>query len=470
MEGRSIGALHAALRVGARVTWQSLQEQARRGNGNPEAFAYIGETVFWYMDELAASCSAGYAEARAELAGETSQLRRRLLDALTASPAPPPPAIESLALAAGWPLPRRVAAVALTPLAAGSPGPLPANVLADLTRRDPRLLIADPDGPGRRGQLGTALRGWLAAGGQPGARRAARWPAGRGRARRAADRGERLAALGRPGAGPRPARPRQRPSAMTTAGPGSSGARTTCPRSSCWPTRTWRRRSAGTRSRRCGSCAPARRTGWPGRCSPGWRAPATPVPPPAGCTSTRRRSATGCGRPAGCSATRSPTRTHGSGCCSPCGSGGCSAVPRQAQGRASQDGPAGTRDASRRGQPAQPGTGRAGTGAAGRDGARRGQPVRPGTGRGDGRGGASRCEPGYRDEARARRGQPVRAGTGRAGTGGAGAAGRDGRRGAAGRAGRGVLARALRAPGRAGGGKAERGEGEQVDVEECRVA
>ena len=89
MEGRSLNALRAALRIGARVTWQRLQEQARQGNGNPEAFARIGETVFWYMDELTASCSAGYAEARAELAGETSQLRRRLLDLLTSSPAAP---------------------------------------------------------------------------------------------------------------------------------------------------------------------------------------------------------------------------------------------------------------------------------------------------------------------------------------------------------------------------------------------
>jgi hypothetical protein len=87
MEGRSINALHAALRIGARVTWQRLQEQARQGNGNPEVFARIGETVYWYMDELAASCSAGYAEATAELAGETSQLRRRLLDMLTCTPA-----------------------------------------------------------------------------------------------------------------------------------------------------------------------------------------------------------------------------------------------------------------------------------------------------------------------------------------------------------------------------------------------
>lgn len=169
-EGRSLGALQAALRVGARVTWQRLQEQARQGRGNPEAFALIGETVFWYMDELAASCSAGYTEARAELAGETGQLRRHLLDMLTSGSAPPLPAVASLAQAAGWPLPRRVAAVALTPPAGGAPGPLPPDVLADLTRRDPCLLIADPDGPGRRRQLAAALHGWLAGAGRPGAR------------------------------------------------------------------------------------------------------------------------------------------------------------------------------------------------------------------------------------------------------------------------------------------------------------
>lgn len=167
MEGRSLGALQAALRVGARVTWQRLHEQARQGQGDSAAFARIGETVFWYMDELAAASSAGYAEARAELAGETGQLRRRLLDLLTASSAAPPAAaIASLAQAAGWPLPRRVAAVALTPVAARTPGLLPSDVLADLTRRDPCLLIPDPDGPGRRRQLAATLHAWLAAGGR----------------------------------------------------------------------------------------------------------------------------------------------------------------------------------------------------------------------------------------------------------------------------------------------------------------
>ncbi|HEY6785954.1 MAG TPA: helix-turn-helix domain-containing protein [Trebonia sp.] len=165
MEGRSLDALNAALRVGARVTWQRLQDEARQGNGNAEAYARVGETVYWYMDELAASCAAGFAEAKAELAGEMSQLRRHLLDMLVSGPAssgpPPVPAIAGLAEAAGWPLPRRVAAVALASQAASSRGPLPPDVLADLTRRDRCLLIPDPDGPGRRRQLAATLRGWL---------------------------------------------------------------------------------------------------------------------------------------------------------------------------------------------------------------------------------------------------------------------------------------------------------------------
>ncbi len=207
MEGRSLAALHAALRVGARVTWHRLQEQARAGSGNPEAFTRVGEAVFWYLDELTASCSAGYAEARAELAGETSELRRRLLDMLTSSPAPPAAAIAGLARAAGWPLPRRVAAVALAPLAVRPCGPVPPGMLADLTRRDPCLLVADPDGPGRRHQLATVLGGWLTTADPHWRPRAVSRAAGRRRAVSSAGRGGWLAALGGPGARPRRAGP-----------------------------------------------------------------------------------------------------------------------------------------------------------------------------------------------------------------------------------------------------------------------
>jgi PucR C-terminal helix-turn-helix domain len=163
--GRSLDALHAALRVGARVTWQRLREKARQGGGDADVFARLGESIFRYLDELAAACSAGYAEARAEFAGEAERLRHRLLDLLVADPPTPPETIASLAATIGWRLPRRVVAVALAaPAGACSAAlsPLPPDVLVDLAGREPCLLMPDPDGPGRRRLLEDGLRKWPA--------------------------------------------------------------------------------------------------------------------------------------------------------------------------------------------------------------------------------------------------------------------------------------------------------------------
>jgi PucR C-terminal helix-turn-helix domain len=161
--GRSLDALHAALRVGARVTWQRLREKARQGGGDADVFARLGESIFRYLDELAAACSAGYAEARAEFAGEAERLRHRLLDLLVADPPTPPETIASLAATIGWRLPRRVVAVALAAPASpcsGSLVPLPPDVLVNLAGREPCLLMPDPDGPGRRRSLEDGLRKW----------------------------------------------------------------------------------------------------------------------------------------------------------------------------------------------------------------------------------------------------------------------------------------------------------------------
>jgi hypothetical protein len=126
-------------------------------------FARLGESIFRYLDELAAACSAGYAEARAEFAGEAERLRHRLLDLLVADPPTPPETIASLAATIGWRLPRRVVAVALAAPASPCPGslvPLPPDVLVNLAGRDPCLLMPDPDGPGRRRTLEDGLRKW----------------------------------------------------------------------------------------------------------------------------------------------------------------------------------------------------------------------------------------------------------------------------------------------------------------------
>ena len=160
-QGRSLDALQAALRVGARVTWQRLRETTRQGGGDADVFARIGEAIFRYLDELAASCSAGYAEARSEFAGETGGLRCRLLDLIVADPPAPPESVSRLARAAGWRLPRRVAAVALAVPASAVSGPLPTlphDLLAGVVRREPCLLMPDPDGPGRRPLLEDGLR------------------------------------------------------------------------------------------------------------------------------------------------------------------------------------------------------------------------------------------------------------------------------------------------------------------------
>jgi hypothetical protein len=161
--GRSLDALHAALRVGARVTWQRLREKARQGGGDADVFARLGESIFRYLDELAAACSAGYVEARAEFAGEAERLRHRLLDLLVADPPTPQATIASLAATIGWRLPRRVVAVALAAPASpcsGSLVPLPPDVLVNLAGREPCLLMPDPDGPGRRRSLEDGLRKW----------------------------------------------------------------------------------------------------------------------------------------------------------------------------------------------------------------------------------------------------------------------------------------------------------------------
>lgn len=92
--------------------------------------------------------------------------RRHLLDLLVSDQAALPETLSGLARAAGWRLPRRIAAVALADQVRSLPGPppLPPDVLVSLTRSEPCILIPDPDGPGRRGLVEAGLRNWPAAG------------------------------------------------------------------------------------------------------------------------------------------------------------------------------------------------------------------------------------------------------------------------------------------------------------------
>jgi hypothetical protein len=92
--------------------------------------------------------------------------RGRLLDLLVADPPPPEEAVADRARAAGWALPRTVAAVVLADRGQEFMAPLPAlpaEVLADMVRTDPCLLVPDPEGSGRIDAIERGLRGWTGA-------------------------------------------------------------------------------------------------------------------------------------------------------------------------------------------------------------------------------------------------------------------------------------------------------------------
>lgn len=116
--GRSLDALQAAYRVGARVAWRRLSRLAEESGAPVEAQHDLAEAIFAYIDQLAAESVEGYADAQAAEAGSLQRRREELLRLLLAHPPHPPAAIEEAGAGAGWRLPRQVTMVAVTPDAA----------------------------------------------------------------------------------------------------------------------------------------------------------------------------------------------------------------------------------------------------------------------------------------------------------------------------------------------------------------
>jgi hypothetical protein len=198
--GRSLDALLAAYRVGARLAWRRFVEAGKDGGLPPEVIYDLGEAIFAYIDELSAESAEGYAEEQSAAAGESQRRRRRLVRLLAQDPPASQESIRSAAQAAAWVLPRSVAAVvagapadaavgaapiAGDPPAAASDGAvrgvaIPGEEEADaLAARLARRLgggavgaasgglgcvfVPDPAAPGRRRQIEAALAGERAA-------------------------------------------------------------------------------------------------------------------------------------------------------------------------------------------------------------------------------------------------------------------------------------------------------------------
>src|SRR4051812_41094283 len=181
--GRSLDALLAAYRVGARLAWRRFVDSGVAAELPPQAIYALGEAIFAYIDELSGLSAAGYAEEQSASAGETDRRRRGLVRLLVQPPPPAEEAIRTAAAAAGWVLPRQVAAlVAATVDRPAEPGAgaiaegaaIPGEEIVDtiawrLARKLANgaigaaaggaacVIVPDPDAPGRRRQIEAAV-------------------------------------------------------------------------------------------------------------------------------------------------------------------------------------------------------------------------------------------------------------------------------------------------------------------------
>jgi PucR-like helix-turn-helix protein len=158
-DGRSMDALLAAYRVGARVAWRELSGTAVTAGLTVEALARFAELVFAYIDRLSASSVAGHSD---ELA-TTGRVRERLLERLAFLLVTGAPAADLLAAAerASWSPPRSLTAVLLPEVQTGRALVLDARTLQvgeALPELDPDagravLLVPDAGGTARAGLL-----------------------------------------------------------------------------------------------------------------------------------------------------------------------------------------------------------------------------------------------------------------------------------------------------------------------------
>ncbi len=163
--GRSIDALLAAYRVGAREAWRELSDTAVESGLSALTIARFAELVFAYIDELSAASVSGHGD---ELA-TAGRVRQRYLDLLARQLliGEDPDTVAATADTANWPPPQRLTAV-LIPAAqlsrtATLVGPAALYVSEDLPDLDPAeswaaVLVPDVEGS-RRAALLAALAG-----------------------------------------------------------------------------------------------------------------------------------------------------------------------------------------------------------------------------------------------------------------------------------------------------------------------
>jgi hypothetical protein len=156
--GRRLDALQAAYRLGARIAWRRVSAAARSAGADAAAVSLLAESIFAYIDEISAQSVEGYAQAQAAAAGEQQRRRERLVRLVISEERPEDEVVQAAAADAGWPLPRRLAALALidddVQRLVGRLGP---DAIGGRAGEVTCVLIADADAPGRAELLDAAV-------------------------------------------------------------------------------------------------------------------------------------------------------------------------------------------------------------------------------------------------------------------------------------------------------------------------
>jgi hypothetical protein len=133
--GRSMDALLAAYRVGARVSWRHMSASAVSAGLTAEQLARFAELVFAYIDQLSASSVAGHSDELATSGRVRERYLERLAHLLLTGAAPED--LMAAAERADWAHPRTLTAVVLPE----------ARVRGAMVSLDPRTLRAGTDVP-----------------------------------------------------------------------------------------------------------------------------------------------------------------------------------------------------------------------------------------------------------------------------------------------------------------------------------
>ena len=158
-EGRSLDALLAAYRLGARIAWRRFAAAGDAAELQPEVVYRLGEAIFAYIDELSAESAEGYAQAQSAAEGQRSRRRRELVSLLRRQPPPDEISVRELAARVSWTLPERLGALVTSQGdEARLATRLGSGVIAASFDETTVALVPDADAPGRRAQLRSALR------------------------------------------------------------------------------------------------------------------------------------------------------------------------------------------------------------------------------------------------------------------------------------------------------------------------